>query len=366
MQLITYLMRFFSIVFGVPAPYQTNTARLGTMHAPGPWNYQMASCPGQLLVPPLIFSRLTIAIAPFPGQAMFRPMDIEIPTAVPFTVAPPCDPADWWEPLQNPLRNADHMPPLSSPSMSSLSDFETPPPPPHTSPVVLDSTAIAEPSPSAGRTAVMIRKRQGSYLKPRIGEETQSEYCQWEHCGELIACDRSSVNDHMRQHIRDLYVQGLLFTSIDGRPFKGPAKSRLISKCQTHCRWRDDIPCPYSDVYESKTHEAMLRKKRRKMQKRFGRGVKRSDWGRNIHVRHSDTPSEESDSEIEAKAGRSRGVQPNGSLISVQSLIKHICGTHLLSLMMTCEDCDERFSRTDAYGRHRKEVHDGEPRGKNH
>jgi len=349
-------MRFFSIVFGVPAPFQTDAARLGV----GPWGYQLASCPGQLFVPPLILSRLITAIASFPGQAMYRPMDIEIPTALPFTVAPPYDPAEWWEPLQDP------MPPLSSPSMSSLSDYETPPPP-HTSPVALDSAAIAEPAPPAGRTAIMIRKRQGSYLKPTIGGETQSGYCQWDHCGELIACDRSSVNEHMRRHIRDLHVQGLLITSSDGRPFKGPVKSRLISKCQTHCRWRDDIPCPYSDVYESKTHEAMLRKKRRKMQKKFGRGVKRSDWGRNIHVRHSDTPSEESDnSETEAKAGRSRGAQPNGSLISVQSLIKHICGTHLLSLMMTCEDCDERFSRTDAYGRHRKEVHDGEPRGKNH
>lgn len=348
----------FSIVFGVSAQFPTEVSRIGTMHA-GPWRYEMASCPGQLLVPPLFLSRLTIATAPLYSQAAYRPMDSQTPTALP---------SDWWEALQDPQRGADMPPALSSPSISSLSDHESPPPPPYGPyPMSLDTTAIAEPAPPAGRTAVMIRRRQGSHLKPTIGGETQLGYCRWEHCGELIACDRSSVNEHMRRHIQDLYERSLLFTNSDGHPFKGPAKSRSMSKCQTHCRWRDDIPCPYSDVYEGKTHGVMLKKKRRKMQKKFGRGVKRSDWGRNSHVRHSDVPSEESDSEIEVKAGRSRGgVQYNRSLISVQSLIKHICGTHLLSLMMTCEDCDERFSRTDAYGRHRKEVHEGEPRGKHH
>lgn len=97
-----------------------------------------------------------------------------------------------------------------------------------------------------------------------------------------------------------------------------------------------------------------------------GRGVRRSEWGRNAHVRPGCVPSGEPGEEggDGGGAGRLAGAQRReGALISVQSLVKHICGTHLFSLMMTCEDCDEKFSRTDAYGRHRREVHDGEPRG---
>ena len=296
-----------------------------------------------------------IAIAPLSSQTAYRPMD-----ARPLTTLSSCDPVAWREPLWDTSQRAG-LPPeppvLSSPSASSLTSHETPP---QTSSA---SSLAFEMTPPVGRTAVMIRRREGSHLKSEDGEKIQMGRCLWDGCGALIACDRSSVNHHMHRHIQDLRVRGLLFR--DGRPFKEQPKAKSLNKCQTYCRWRDDIPCPYSDVYEGKTHEAMLRKKKRTMQKLSGRGVKRSDWGRNVHVRNTDTPSSESGEEIDIKSVRSRG-QRNGSLISVQSLIKHICGTHLLSLMMTCEDCDERFSRTDAYGRHRREVHDGEPRGRNH
>ena len=288
-------------------------------------------------------------------------MDVQVTGPRPLMMLSSCNPGGWWEPLyQDTSRRTGLLPQgppvLSSPSTSSsLTCHETPP---HAS---SDPSLAIEMAPPAGRTAVMIRRREGSYLKPAAREETQYGICQWEDCGKNIACDRSSVNQHMRRHIQDLCARGLLFNSSDGRPFKGQPKSKPLSKCQTYCRWRGEIPCPYSDRYEGKRDEAMLREKRRKMQKMSGRGVKRSDWGRNVHVRHPDPPL--SEAEVDIKSGRLRA-RPNGSLISVQSLIKHICGTHLLSLMMTCEDCDERFSRTDAYGRHRREVHEGEPRGR--
>ena len=251
--------------------------------------------------------------------------------------------------------------PSCDPSGSSLTCHETPP---HASSVHSDPSLVFGMAPPAGGTAVMIRRREGSYMKPAACEETQLGVCLWEDCGEDIACDRSSVNQHMRWHIRDLCARGLLFSSSDGRPFKGQPKLKSLDKCQTYCRWRGDIPCRHSDKYEGKRDEAKLRERRRKVQKMSGRGAKRSDWGRNVHVRQPDTTSGESSGwEVDIKSGRS-GARSNGSLIGVQSLVKHICGTHLFSLMMTCEDCDERFSRTDAYGRHRREVHEGESRGR--
>ena len=199
-------------------------------------------------------------------------------------------------------------------------------------------------------------------MKPTAEEDARVAPCRWEDCGEMIACDRGSVNKHMRKHLKDLQTRELLHSSGAATQVKGMA---AINKCQTHCRWRDEIPCPYSDLYQSQRHKTMLKTRKHYMQKLLGRRSKKSEWARNAHFPKSDVTGEELDSEEVAKAGQSRG-QCNGSLISVQSLIKHICATHLHCLMMTCEDCSESFSRTDAYVRHRKEVHGGESRTKMH
>ncbi|KAK2467533.1 hypothetical protein APHAL10511_000388 [Amanita phalloides] len=251
---------------------------------------------------------------------------------------------------------------LSFPSTSSSFACKSP----GTSSAGSSTPPSVDATPPIGRTAVMVRKKVGSYMKPAEREEdVQYALCCWENCGASIACDRSSVNQHMRRHIRDLHARGLLY--VNGRPFRDAPKAKPLAKCQTYCRWRDEVPCPYSDLYQSQSHGALLKKRRKKMQKLFGRNVKKSEWSRNVHFRRPDTTSED-DADDESsgvdKAGQLRG-QCNGSLISIQSLIKHICATHLLSLMMTCEECNERFSRTDAYGRHQKEVHEGETR-KNH
>lgn len=130
-------------------------------------------------------------------------------------------------------------------------------------------------------------------MKPSQSEEAQLAPCRWEDCGEEIACDRRSVSQHMQRHIQDLCARGLVLKD-GGDEFKGPAHWKALSKCQTYCRWRDEVPCSYSDLYQSRTHGALLRARQKKVQKLFGRGSRKKDWGRNAR---SGLSSEEPDSE---------------------------------------------------------------------
>ncbi|KAK2467531.1 hypothetical protein APHAL10511_000386 [Amanita phalloides] len=223
-------------------------------------------------------------------------------------------------------------------------------PPPPTRLISFPSVSYSYfPRESAGASSV------GSNTPTPI-EGTQLAYCRWDNCGVVIACDRSSVSKHMRRHIKDLYDHGLLFG--DGYPLGDAPQAKLLGKCRTHCRWRDEIPCPNSDLYQSRCHDSLLKKRRKKL---FGRDMGRSKWSKNVHTQGSDTMSEGTDDNEDS--GVSKAGQPmepyNGSLINVQSLTKHICATHLFSLMVTCKGCDRRFSRMDAYGRHLKDVHGG-------
>ncbi|KAF8633793.1 hypothetical protein AX15_001263 [Amanita polypyramis BW_CC] len=214
--------------------------------------------------------------------------------------------------------------------------------------------------PDIGRGATKIKKKEGKSLKPAIEEDAQFVPCRWDDCGQMIPCDRGSVVRHMRMHIEDLQPRGLL-RGLD--PMIKTKGRGSINKCKIHCRWRDDVPCQYSDLYQSHEHKPMLKKKKQKVQKLLGRGTKKSEWARNLHFPRSMEVDEESDEEGVGRPRRSKG-RYDRTMITVQSLTKHICATHLLCLTMTCEECDEKFSRADAYLRHRKEVHKGELRAK--
>lgn len=183
------------------------------------------------------------------------------------------------------------------------------------------------------RTRTSTRRKKGSVAKNQV---VQHALCLWDNCNQLITTDRRSVGKHIRGHLRAL---GLSLTTSD---FATTEADRV------HCLWRDDVHCPYSDQYQS---EALACFNARKTWQ-----SDRSATGDSTNFYQKLHSNRGHDVDVEFSS------DGDGALLSVHSLINHICTKHLLSLAMTCSDCGEQFTRTDAHLRHQREVHKGRHR----